>query len=173
MSFSFFCEKYVLRDCCLFKLILFDLISYRTLRRGRFQQYLQAPFAPIYFCAKKLQSQTVTREKLAKQKLYIPNTIMDMVWMTQNFHAVIKFCFGPKAHSTVFLCEWADHMFEDMDTPSSESFRANATITSTPKANRREWKHERFPSPNMIRRSDYPQHREEERRTTRHRNRSS
>jgi len=66
MSFSFFCEKYVLRDCCLFKLILFDLISYRTLRRGRFQQYLQAPFAPIYFCAKKLQSQTATGEKLGK-----------------------------------------------------------------------------------------------------------
>ena len=62
-----------------------------------------------------------------------------------------------------------DHMFEDMDTPSSESFRANATITSTPKAHRREWKTERFPSPNMIRRSDYPQHREEERRTTRQR----
>jgi hypothetical protein len=52
-------------------------------------------------------------EKLAKQKLYIPNTIMDMVWMTQNFHAVIKFCFSPKAHSTVFLCKWADHMYEN------------------------------------------------------------
>jgi hypothetical protein len=38
---------------------------------------------------------------------------MDMVWMTQNFHAVIKFCFGPKAHSMVFLCEWADHMYEN------------------------------------------------------------
>jgi len=60
-------------------------------------------------------------------------------------------------------------MFEDMDTPSSESFRANATMTSTPKAHRREWKTERFPSPNMITRPDYPQHREEERRTTRHR----
>jgi hypothetical protein len=53
--------------------------------------------------------------KLVKQKLYIPNTIMDMVWMTQNFHAVIKFCFGPKAHSTVFLCEWADHMYENQN----------------------------------------------------------
>jgi len=52
-------------------------------------------------------------EKLAKQKLYIPSTIMDMVWMTQNFHAVIKFCFGPKAHSTVFLRNWADHMYEN------------------------------------------------------------
>jgi len=52
-------------------------------------------------------------KKLAKQKLYIPNTIMDMVWMTQNFHAVVKFCFGPKAHSSVFLREWADHMYEN------------------------------------------------------------
>jgi hypothetical protein len=54
-------------------------------------------------------------EKLAKQKLYIPNTVMDMVWMMQNFHAVIKFCFGPKAHSTVFLCEWADHIYENQN----------------------------------------------------------
>jgi len=38
---------------------------------------------------------------------------MDMVWMTQNFHAVVKFCFGPKAHSAVFLHEWADHMYEN------------------------------------------------------------
>jgi len=52
-------------------------------------------------------------EKLAKQKLYLPSTIMDMVWMTQNFHAVIKFCFGPKAHSTVFLRNWVDHMYEN------------------------------------------------------------
>jgi len=60
-------------------------------------------------------------------------------------------------------------MFEDMDTPSSEFFRANSTITSTPKVNRREWKEERFPSPNTIRRSDHPQHRETERRNTRYR----
>jgi hypothetical protein len=52
-------------------------------------------------------------EKLPKQKLYIPNTIMDMVRMTQNFHAVIKFCFGPKAHSAVFLRNWADHMYQN------------------------------------------------------------
>jgi len=62
-----------------------------------------------------------------------------------------------------------DLMFEDMDTPSSETFRANATNTSTPKVNRKEWKEERFPSPNMIGRSDYPQHRETERRNTRYR----
>jgi hypothetical protein len=56
-------------------------------------------------------------EKLAKQKLYIPNTIMDMVWMTQNFHAVVKFCFGPKAHSAVFLREWADHITQHDSDP--------------------------------------------------------
>jgi hypothetical protein len=49
-------------------------------------------------------------EKLAKQKLYIPNTLMDMVWMTQNFYTIIKLCFGPKVHSATFLKDWADHM---------------------------------------------------------------
>jgi hypothetical protein len=52
-------------------------------------------------------------EKLAKQKLHIPNTIMDMVWMTQNLHSVIKLCFGPSAHSSTFLKNWADHMYEN------------------------------------------------------------
>ncbi len=63
-----------------------------------------------------------------------------------------------------------DHMFEDMDSPSSESFKTNITITSSPKPSRREWKEERHPSPNMITRSDYPEHdRETGRRNTRHR----
>jgi hypothetical protein len=38
-------------------------------------------------------------EKLSKQKLYIPNTLMDLVWMTQNFYTVIKLCFGDHSHS--------------------------------------------------------------------------
>jgi len=42
-------------------------------------------------------------EKLAKQKLYLPNTLMDLVWMTQNLLAVIKLCFGSSFHSAVFL----------------------------------------------------------------------
>ena len=49
-------------------------------------------------------------EKLSKQKLYIPNTLMDLVWMTQNFYAVIKLCFGDRSHSASFLKDWADHM---------------------------------------------------------------
>jgi len=50
-------------------------------------------------------------EKLSKQKLYIPNTLMDLVWMTQNFYAVIKLCFGDRSHSASFLKDWADHMY--------------------------------------------------------------
>jgi hypothetical protein len=52
-------------------------------------------------------------EKLSKQKLYIPNTLMDMVRMAQNFYTVSKLCFGPKAHCSSFLKDWADHMYEN------------------------------------------------------------
>jgi hypothetical protein len=52
-------------------------------------------------------------EKLTKHKLYLPNSIMDLVWMTQNLQAVIKLCFGPSSHSAVFLKSWADHMYEN------------------------------------------------------------
>jgi hypothetical protein len=52
-------------------------------------------------------------EKMTKQKLHLPNTIMDLVWMTQNLHAVIKLCFGPFSHSATFLKSWADHMYEN------------------------------------------------------------
>ncbi len=33
-------------------------------------------------------------EKLSKQKIYLPNPVMDLVWMTQNLHAVIRLCFS-------------------------------------------------------------------------------
>jgi hypothetical protein len=33
-------------------------------------------------------------EKLSKQPLYIPTSVMDMVWMTQNLSATISLCFG-------------------------------------------------------------------------------
>jgi len=52
-------------------------------------------------------------EKLSKQNLYMPNTVMDLVWMTQNFYAVIKLCFGPSSHSAMFLKGWADHIYEN------------------------------------------------------------
>jgi hypothetical protein len=50
-------------------------------------------------------------EKLTKQKLYIPNTLMDLVWMTQNFYTVIKLCFGDCCHSAQFLKDRADHIY--------------------------------------------------------------
>ncbi len=52
-------------------------------------------------------------EKLSKQKMYLPNSIMDLIWMTQNLYAVLKLCFGELSHSAVFLKNWADHMYEN------------------------------------------------------------
>jgi hypothetical protein len=52
-------------------------------------------------------------EKLTKQKLYLPNNLMDLVWMTQNFYTVVKLCFGDCCHSAQFLKEWADHMYSN------------------------------------------------------------
>ncbi len=52
-------------------------------------------------------------EKLSKQKLYLPPSLMDMVWMTQNLLAVISLCFGNKSLSATFLQDWADHMYEN------------------------------------------------------------
>ena len=52
-------------------------------------------------------------EKLAKQKLSLPSSLMDLVWTTQNFHAVLSLCFGPDSHSAYFLQGWKDHMYEN------------------------------------------------------------
>jgi hypothetical protein len=52
-------------------------------------------------------------EKLAKQKLTIPSTVMEMVWMTQNMDAIIKLCFSPFSHSAKFLKSWAAHMYDN------------------------------------------------------------
>jgi hypothetical protein len=52
-------------------------------------------------------------EKLTKQKLHIPSTVMDMVWMTQNFQATLSLCFGPTSHSATFLEDWAHHMYQN------------------------------------------------------------
>jgi hypothetical protein len=38
-------------------------------------------------------------DKLAKQKLYIPTSVMELVWMTQNLLTIISLCFGPSSHS--------------------------------------------------------------------------
>jgi hypothetical protein len=58
-------------------------------------------------------------EKLSKQKLYIPNTLMDMIWMTQNMYAIISLCFGEKSHSATFLSDWAKHMYNNRIVYSS------------------------------------------------------
>jgi hypothetical protein len=53
-------------------------------------------------------------DKLSKQKLYLPTSLMDMVWMTQNFLAVIiSLCFGQSSLSATFIKGWADHMYEN------------------------------------------------------------
>jgi len=52
-------------------------------------------------------------EKLAKQKMSLPSSLMDLVWTTQNFQAVLSLCFGPDSHSASFLQGWIDHMYEN------------------------------------------------------------
>jgi hypothetical protein len=52
-------------------------------------------------------------EKLAKQKITIPTSLMDLVWMTQNLHAVVSLCFGPRSLSAKFLNNWATHMYKN------------------------------------------------------------
>jgi hypothetical protein len=52
-------------------------------------------------------------EKMSKQKLYLPTSVMDMIWMTQNLQATLSLCFGPKSHSATFLDEWAQHMYQN------------------------------------------------------------
>jgi hypothetical protein len=52
-------------------------------------------------------------EKLSKQKMYLPTSIMDLVWMTQNFNVVISLCFGPESHSSIFLKDWTNHIYDN------------------------------------------------------------
>jgi hypothetical protein len=52
-------------------------------------------------------------EKLSKQKMYLPTTLMDLVWMTQNFQAVTSLCFGPESHSSIFLKDWTNHIYDN------------------------------------------------------------
>jgi hypothetical protein len=52
-------------------------------------------------------------EKLSKQKIQLPTTLMDLVWMRQNFHAVISLCFDPRSISAKFLNDWATHMYKN------------------------------------------------------------
>jgi hypothetical protein len=52
-------------------------------------------------------------EKLSKQKMTLPTAVMDLFWMTQNFYAVISLCFGPDSHSSIFLKEWTNHIYDN------------------------------------------------------------
>jgi hypothetical protein len=52
-------------------------------------------------------------EKLFKQKMFLPTKITDLVWMTQNFNAVISLCFGPDSHSSMFLRDWTNHIYDN------------------------------------------------------------
>jgi hypothetical protein len=52
-------------------------------------------------------------KKLSKQKLYLPSTVMDMVFMVQNLYSILFLCFGKSSHSASFLLGWGNHMFEN------------------------------------------------------------
>lgn len=51
--------------------------------------------------------------KLLKQRLYLPPSVMVMVWMTQNFLSFISLCFGPNSILAKFLKDWVEHMYEN------------------------------------------------------------
>ncbi len=50
---------------------------------------------------------------MSKQKLHLPLTVMDMVFMVQNFHAILSLCFWKSSHSASFLLGWCNHMFDN------------------------------------------------------------
>jgi hypothetical protein len=52
-------------------------------------------------------------EKMMKQKFTLPLNIMEMVWMTQNFHSIVSLCFDPQSHSAISLEDWARHMYHN------------------------------------------------------------
>jgi hypothetical protein len=52
-------------------------------------------------------------DKISKEKFSLPETVMDMVWLTQNLHAVVTLCFGQSSHSAKFLKEWGNHMYSN------------------------------------------------------------
>ena len=52
-------------------------------------------------------------EKLAKQKISLPLSLMGLVWTTQNFHAVIALCFGSESHSASFIQDWINHIYDN------------------------------------------------------------
>jgi hypothetical protein len=45
----------------------------------------------------------INLEKLSNPKITIPSSIMDLVWMSQNLHAIVSLCFGKNSQSAIFL----------------------------------------------------------------------
>jgi len=68
-------------------------------------------------------------DKISKEKFALLESIMDLVWMTQNYHAVIALCFGPKSHSAKFLQDWGNHMYNNRLMYKSLQARDNAFFT--------------------------------------------
>jgi hypothetical protein len=68
-------------------------------------------------------------DKVSKEKFAFPESIMDLVWMTQKYHAVIAFCFGHKSHSAKFLQDWANHMYNNRLMYKSLQARDNTFFT--------------------------------------------
>jgi hypothetical protein len=52
-------------------------------------------------------------DKLAKQKISLLTSLMDLVWTVQNFHAVISLCFGKSSHSASFLQDWINYIYDN------------------------------------------------------------
>jgi hypothetical protein len=68
-------------------------------------------------------------EKLSKEKFAFPETIMDMVWLTQNYHAIVSLCFGEKSHSAKFLKDWGNHMYSNRLLYKSQQTSDNSFFT--------------------------------------------
>jgi len=52
-------------------------------------------------------------DKLAKQKISLPTSLMDLVWTVQNFHTVILLCFRKSSHSASFLQDLINCIYDN------------------------------------------------------------
>jgi len=68
-------------------------------------------------------------EKLTKEKFSFPDSVMDMVWLTQNFHAILSLCFGPNSHSAKFLKDWGNHLYSNHLLYKSQQASNNSFFT--------------------------------------------
>jgi hypothetical protein len=55
-------------------------------------------------------------DKIAKEKFSFPDSIMDLVWMTQNYHSVASLCFWSKVTlSQIFTRLGKSHVQQQID----------------------------------------------------------